>query len=164
MSHFINAVFSGENILLVTKTITIASMGIAAGTGLSYNTLIMPSLAKLPAQTAVAVWCNTAFAAMSTQVSAIAISVIGGSIVYYKTKNRFFLYSSLIMASILPYTSVMFLPINSRLFEMNKTGDDGTIATKMEQWNRNQYGRVLLNVAAMVISLYGVLQGKGKTA
>ncbi len=74
------------------------------------------------------------------------------------------MYSSLLMASILPYTSVMFLPINSRLFEMNKTGDDGTIATKMEQWNRNQYGRVLLNVAAMVISLYGVLQGKGKTA
>ncbi|KAG0207129.1 hypothetical protein BGX28_001560 [Mortierella sp. GBA30] len=165
MSHYISTIFNGENLLLFTKTVTIASMGIAAGSALSYNAMIMPSLAKFAAKSSLAVWCETTHAAMSIQVSAIAVSVIGGSIIYFKTKNRYFLYGSMIMASILPYTVAMFLPINSRLFEMNKTGiDDGTIESKLLQWNRNQYGRTLLNVAALVVTLYGGLQLKGKTA
>ncbi|KAF8938987.1 dolichyl-P-Man:Man(5)GlcNAc(2)-PP-dolichol alpha-1,3-mannosyltransferase [Dissophora ornata] len=165
LPHYINTIFSSENFLLITKTATIASMGIAAGTGLSYNAMIMPSLAKIAPMDAVAVWCGTAIGAMTTQVSAIAISVLGGSYVYYRTKNRFYLYGSMLMLSILPYTAVMFLPINSRLFEMNRSGvDDGTVAIKMQQWNKNQYGRVFLNVAALVVTLLGTLHVKGKTA
>ncbi|KAF9909322.1 hypothetical protein EC991_008833 [Linnemannia zychae] len=136
-------------------------MGIAAGNGLAYNAMIMPALAKFAPASSLAVWCETAFPAMSIQVSAIAVSVLGGSYIYYKTKNRFFLYSSLIMASILPYTAAFFIPINGPLFEMNKAGrDDGTIGEKMRQWNRNQYGRVALNAAALFVSLYGVLHVK----
>lgn len=98
---------------------------------------------------------------IAIQVSAIAVSVLGGSYIYYKTKNRFFLYSSVIMASILPYTAAFFIPINGPLFEMNKIGrDDGTIVKKMAQWNRNQYGRVGLNALALFVSLYGALQVK----
>ncbi|KAK3833394.1 MAG: hypothetical protein JOS17DRAFT_76438 [Linnemannia elongata] len=157
--NYSNSVFNGENCLLFAKTITIASMGIATGAGLSYNAMIMPALAKFAPSSSLAVWCETAFPAMSIQVSAIAVSVLGGSYIYYKTKNRFFLYSSVIMASILPYTAAFFLPINGPLFEMNKTGrDDGTIAKKMTQWNRNQYGRVGLNALALFVSLYGALQ------
>ncbi|KAG0284475.1 hypothetical protein BGZ96_011146 [Linnemannia gamsii] len=161
LSPYVNSVFNGENFLLFTKSITIASIGIATGAGLSYNAMIMPSLAKFAPSSSLAVFCETAFPAMSIQVSAIAVSVLGGSYIYYMTKNRFFLYSSLIMASILPYTAAFFLPINARLFEMNKTGrDDGTIGKKMAQWNRNQYGRVGLNALALFVSLFGVLHVK----
>ncbi|KAF9343674.1 hypothetical protein BGX26_005377, partial [Mortierella sp. AD094] len=162
--HHFNNIFNGDNLLLVTKTITIASMGIAAGAGLSYNAMIMLALQKFSA-TSLAVWCQTAFPAIAIQVSAIAVSVVGGSIVYYKTNNRSYLYGSMIMASILPYTAVMFLPINKSLFQMNKTGiDDGTAISKLQQWNKNQYGRTFLNVAALLITLYGGLQVKAKTA
>ncbi|KAG0350769.1 hypothetical protein BC939DRAFT_506449 [Gamsiella multidivaricata] len=164
LSSYFNALFNGQNILLVTKTVTIASMGIAAGAGLSYNAMIMPAVQKFSPMNALAVWCECAFPAMLIQITAIATSVIGGTIVYYKTKNRSFLYGAMIMASVLPYTGVMFFPINSELFRMNKSGiDDGTVWEKMQQWNRNQYGRVLLNVAAMVVTLFGGLQGKTKT-
>ncbi|KAG0266810.1 hypothetical protein BG011_000862 [Mortierella polycephala] len=156
LSHNLNVIFNGETFLLVTKTVTIASMGIAAGAGLSYNAMILPALSKLPAANALAVWCETAKGAMP-------ISVLGGSIVYYKTKNKSFLYSAMIMLSILPYTWTMFFPINGPLFEMNKTGtNDSTIEVKFRQWNRNQYGRVLLNVAAMAVALYGGLHQKKK--
>ncbi|KAF9087098.1 hypothetical protein BGX23_008374 [Mortierella sp. AD031] len=161
LPYYFNAVFNGEDFMLFTKSVTIASMGIAAGAGLSYNAMIMPALAKFSPASSLAVWCETARPAMSIQVSAIVVSVLGGSYIYYKTKNRFFLYGSLIMASILPYTATMFLPINASLFEINKAGrDDGTIGTKMQQWNRNQYGRVFLNAAALFVTLFGALHVK----
>lgn len=90
---------------------------------------------------------------------------LGGVGVYYKTKNKYFLYGGLIMLSILPYTMVMFLPINKDLFAFAKSGLgdlDGSIARKMVIWNRNQYGRTALNVAALLTTLYGALtEGKG---
>ncbi|KAG0035991.1 hypothetical protein BGZ82_004846 [Podila clonocystis] len=162
---YIDRIFNGESVLLFVKTLTIASMGIAAGSGLSYNAMIMPALRKFSASSAVSVWAETAQGAMSIQVSAIAISVLGGSYIYYKTKNRFFLYSSVLMASILPYTLAFFLPINKSLFAIRSSGkDDGTIETKMIQWNKLQYGRTLMNVTSLFIALYGGLNGDGSSA
>ncbi|KAF9308480.1 hypothetical protein BG003_011045 [Podila horticola] len=162
---FIDRIFNGENILLFVKTVTIASMGIAAGSALSYNAMIMPALRKFSASSAVSVWAETAHSAMFVQVSAIAISALGGSYIYYKTKNRFFLYSSLLMASIMPYTVAFFLPINKSLFAIRTSGkDDGTIEPKMIQWNKLQYGRTLLNVTSLLIALYGGLSGNGSSA
>ncbi|KAF9932400.1 hypothetical protein FBU30_008252 [Linnemannia zychae] len=161
LPYYFNAIFNGENILLLTKTITITSMGISAGSAFNYVSVIMPALAKFAPTSSLAVWCETGAASKSIQVSAIAISVLGGSYIYYATKNRFFLYSSLIMASILPYTSMFMLPINRPLFEMNKSGhDDGTIAEKMRLWKRNQYGRFALNAVALIVSILGVLHVK----
>ncbi|KAF9022644.1 hypothetical protein BGZ52_000803 [Haplosporangium bisporale] len=161
MTHpsLIDRIFNGENVLLVTKTVTIASMGIAAGSCLSYNAMIMPALRKFSASSAVAVWAETAHGAM------FAISVLGGSYIYYKTKNRFFLYSSMLMASIMPYTFAFFIPINKALFAMRASGkDDGTIDSKMIRWNRLQYGRTLMNVTSLLLALYGGLSGDGSSA
>ncbi|KAG0328044.1 hypothetical protein BG004_002630 [Podila humilis] len=134
-------------------------MGIAAGSQLSYNVMLMPALRKFSTASAVAVWAETAKGAMTIQVSAVLISVLGGGYIYYKTKNRFFLRSSLLMASIIPYTATFFLPINKSLFEFRDQGiiDDGTIDAKMVKWNKLQYGRVLMNVTSMLIALYGGL-------
>ncbi|KAI1299944.1 hypothetical protein EDD11_006346 [Mortierella claussenii] len=159
MSSPYNNLFTGGNILLLAKTVTIASMGIASGVGLSYNAMIMPSIQKLSPMNSLAVFCRAASPAMSIQVSAIAVSLLGGTLVYNKTKNRSFLYGSMIMLSVLPYTVFMFFPINRALFSMNKTGvDDGTIGLRMQQWNRYQYGRTLLNVTALLVTLFGGLE------
>lgn len=66
MTHpsLIDRIFNGENVLLVAKTVTIASMGIAAGSCLSYNAMIMPALRKFSASSAVSVWAETAQGAM----------------------------------------------------------------------------------------------------
>lgn len=66
MTHpsLIDRIFNGENVLLVAKTVTIASMGIAAGSCLSYNAMIMPALRKFSASSAVSVWAETAHGAM----------------------------------------------------------------------------------------------------
>lgn len=64
LPHYFNSVFNSENFLLFTKSITIASMGIATGAGLSYNAMIMPALAKFAPSSSLAVMCETAFPAM----------------------------------------------------------------------------------------------------
>lgn len=61
---FIDRIFNGENLLPFVKTVTIASMGIAAGFLLSYNAMIMPALRKFSASSAVSVWAETAHGAM----------------------------------------------------------------------------------------------------
>lgn len=37
--------------------------------------------------------------------------------------------------------------------------DDGTIDSKMIQWNKLQYGRTLMNVTSLLLALYGGLSG-----
>ncbi|KAF9430158.1 hypothetical protein BGZ94_008098 [Podila epigama] len=160
--HPQNKFSSTDNLLRFAKAASIASMGIATGVGFSYIALILPNVRTLSATTALNIWVGSARGAMSTseQVSAIAISVLSGSYIYYKTKNRFFLYSSVLMASIFPYTFTFFIPINRALFSMHSTGlIDGTVHAKLDRWNTFQYGRVLMNFTSLLISLYGALPG-----
>lgn len=71
----------------------------------------------------------------------------------------------MLMASIMPYTFAFFIPINKALFAMRSSGkDDGTIDSKMIQWNKLQYGRTLMNVTSLLLALYGGLSGDGSFA
>ncbi|KAF9897831.1 hypothetical protein BX616_004912, partial [Lobosporangium transversale] len=44
--HQFRAVANTSNVLLITKIVTISSMGIYAGSALNFNTVIMPSLRR----------------------------------------------------------------------------------------------------------------------
>ncbi|GJJ72938.1 hypothetical protein EMPS_05296 [Entomortierella parvispora] len=165
LSQQVCTFFNGDNLLLISKCITIASMGIGAGAGVAMNGTIMPTLTKLSGASAVSFWSQMAHPAKMTQLSSLITAFLGGVGVYYKTKNKYFLYGSLLMLSIIPYTVVMFLPINRELFAFAKSGladVDGSFARKIVTWNRNQYGRTALNFAALFTTLYGALkEGEG---
>ncbi|KAG0048975.1 hypothetical protein BGZ83_006160 [Gryganskiella cystojenkinii] len=160
MPTHVSSIFNGENLLLLVKTLTVASMGIGTGAGVAMNVTIMPTLAKFSTTSAAHFFKEMAQPAMLTQVTALVTGLLGGSAVYYKTKNKYFLYGGLIMLSILPYTVVMFLPLNFAIFDFAKSGlsdVDGSIAKTLITWNRRQYGRTALNATAFLTTLYGIL-------
>jgi len=93
------------------------------------------------------------------------LGFLGGMILYYKTKNKYYLYGGLIMASIFPYTMALFVPINKHIFAFVKSGledVDGSMAEKMWIWNRNQYGRTVLNAAGFLTTLFGAVTDLGE--
>lgn len=58
VAHEFKAFASSSNILLVTKVLTISSIGVFAGTSLNYNLIVMPSLRKFASSSSLAVWAE----------------------------------------------------------------------------------------------------------
>ncbi|KAF9909320.1 hypothetical protein EC991_008831 [Linnemannia zychae] len=160
IAHQFKAFASSTNVLLVTKVITISSIGIFAGTALNYNTIVMPSLRKFASSSSLAVWAEMYLLAKPIQITTIAVSALGGAFLFYKTSNPYYLYSAVIMASIAPYTTTLLYPINNKLLEIRKHGgDDRPVEEMLIRWDAIHFGRTLLSYGAFVLTLYAALRG-----
>ncbi|KAI9241159.1 hypothetical protein MVEG_05646 [Podila verticillata NRRL 6337] len=162
-THQLRAFANSSNLLLVTKMITIGSMGVFAGGALSYSTMIMPTLRKFASTSSLAVWCEMYLIAKPIQISMIVISSLGGAGLYYQTKNHCYLYGSLMMASLVPYTVSLLYPINHKLLDIRKSGkDDPHVEEMLVRWDAIAFGRTLISYGAMFITLYGALRASAR--
>ncbi|KAF9080543.1 hypothetical protein BGX29_001952 [Mortierella sp. GBA35] len=160
VAHEFKAFASSTNVLLVTKIVTISSIGIFAGTALNYNTIVMPSLRKFASSSSLAVWAEMFLLAKPIQISTIALSALGGTFLFYKTANPYYLYSAALMASIAPYTYTLLYPINNKLLEIRKHGgNDRPVEEMLVRWDAIHFGRTLISYGAFVLTLYGALRG-----
>ncbi|KAF9119791.1 hypothetical protein BGW39_011909 [Mortierella sp. 14UC] len=160
IAHQFTAFASSTNILLATKVITISSIGIFAGTALNYNTIVMPSLRKFASASSLAVWAEMFLLAKPIQITTIATSAMGGIFLFYKTANPYYLYSAVLMASIVPYTYTLLYPINNKLLAIRKHGgDDRPVEEMLVRWDAIHFGRTLISYGAFVLTLYGALRG-----
>ncbi|KAG0372195.1 hypothetical protein BGX24_000582 [Mortierella sp. AD032] len=163
IAHQFTAFASSSNILLVTKVITISSIGIFAGTALNYNTVVMPSLRKFASSSSLAVWSEMYLLAKPIQISTITISALGGMFLFNKTANPYYLYSSILMASLVPYTMTLLYPINNKLLEIRKHGgDDRPVEEMLIRWDTIHFGRTVMSYSALLLTLYGALRGAGR--
>ncbi|KAF9430157.1 hypothetical protein BGZ94_008097 [Podila epigama] len=149
----LKALANGTNVLLVTKMITIGSMGIFAGNALTYATTIMPTLRKFASSSSLAVWCEM-----------YLLAKLGGAGLYYKTHNRYYLCGSVMMAAIAPYTWSLLYPINNRLLEIRKSGrDNPKVEEMLVRWDAIAFGRVLISYTAMFVTLFGAIRPHSKS-
>ncbi|KAG0356693.1 hypothetical protein BGZ54_000648, partial [Gamsiella multidivaricata] len=166
MAFHVSTVFSSPTTLAVGKSLTVASIGVFAGIAVSFNTIIMPSLRKVSNQTALPIWANSYNTAKDLQVGLILTSLVAGSSVYYKTENPYFLAGSLIMTSIVPYTFGLLMPINRTLIgilEGTRTGkhsDDGNLDELFVKWDLLHFGRTIMSMVALGLTLYGTFSVK----
>ncbi|KAI1299943.1 hypothetical protein EDD11_006345 [Mortierella claussenii] len=160
VAHEFRAFASSSNVLLVTKIATISSMGIFAGTALNYNTVVMPSLRKFASSSSLAVWAEMYVLAKPIQISTIAISAVGASALYYKTRNPYYLAGAAMMAVIVPYTTILLHPINNKLLDIRKHGRNiSQVEEMLIRWDAIHFGRSLLSYGAMLMTLYAALRG-----
>ncbi|KAG0217013.1 hypothetical protein B0O80DRAFT_435961 [Mortierella sp. GBAus27b] len=166
--HF-HSVANTDNTLLVGKLVTVASIGIFAGTSFSYNTIIMPALRKFSSSSSVAIW-SEAVNASKGQVAAVVLGSLGSAGLYYQTKNPAYLYSAVSLALNVPYTALLILPINKKLFDIrhNNTVNGKTNSLKdgktedseaddlLRRWNLFHAGRTVLGLAALFATVYGL--------
>ncbi|KAG0266809.1 hypothetical protein BG011_000861 [Mortierella polycephala] len=165
MAHQFRAFANSYNVLLVTKIVTVSSMGIFAGTALNYNSIVMPSLRKFASSSSLAVWAEMCQLAKPIQISTGVISIIGGYGLFYKTHNAAYLGGATMMALLIPYTYALLHPISDRLFEIRKHGqgrDDGYVEEMLIRWDMIHFGRTLLSYGALVVTLYGALSTNTK--
>ncbi|KAF9022643.1 hypothetical protein CPC16_001232 [Podila verticillata] len=93
----------------------------------------------------------------------IVISSLGGAGLYYQTKNHCYLYGSLMMASLVPYTVSLLYPINHKLLDIRKSGkDDPHVEEMLVRWDAIAFGRTLISYGAMFITLYGALRASAR--
>ncbi|KAG0328045.1 hypothetical protein BG004_002631 [Podila humilis] len=157
--QLLKAFASGSNMLLATKMITVGSMGIFAGGALSYSTFIMPTLRKFASSSSLAVWCEMYQYAKPIQIAMTTISSLGAAGLYYQTKNQYYLYGSLLMGTLVPYTLSLLYPINNKLLEIRRSGKDSPHVEEMlARWDAIAFGRTLISFGAMFVTLYGALR------
>ncbi|KAG0358285.1 hypothetical protein BC939DRAFT_462607 [Gamsiella multidivaricata] len=160
IAHQFRAFASSSNLLLVTNIVTVSSMGIFAGSALNYNTIIMPSLRRFASASSLSVWAEMYLLARPIHITNIVISAIGGSTLYYHTRNPYYLAGAAMMALIAPYTTTLLYPINNKLLDVRKHGrDDLEVEEMLIQWDAIHFGRTLLSYGAMVVTLYAALRG-----
>ncbi|KAG0313941.1 hypothetical protein BGZ99_008472 [Dissophora globulifera] len=154
------ALASTANFLLATNVVTVAAMGIFAGSALHSNTVVMPALRNFASSSSLAVWAEIYLRGRPLQVVTVAISSLGASALFYKTRNPYYLAGAALIAAIAPYTSLLLYPINHQLLDFRKHGrDDPAVEEMLVHWSTIQSGRTLLSCSAMVVTLYGALQG-----
>ncbi|KAF9585595.1 hypothetical protein BGW38_001648 [Lunasporangiospora selenospora] len=155
-----------SGLLIASKTISVAAIGIFSGLAISYNALIMPAIRKVSVGSALSVWADTYNVGQHVQVSMIVTSIITGAYVYRKTENAFFLVPPLMMASIIPYTLTLLLPINKTLLSIRSKGGNNVEGTRVQElfvkWDTLHFVRTIVSSTAFVLSLYGAFSGKTK--
>jgi uncharacterized membrane protein len=101
------------------------------------------------------------FASTAIQMSSIVVSSLGGSILYYRTRNPYYLAGAAMMASIVPYTATLLYPINNKLLDIRKHGhDDPHVESMLTQWDTLHFGRTLMSLGALVVTVYAALRGQ----
>ncbi|KAF9435120.1 hypothetical protein BGZ76_006870 [Entomortierella beljakovae] len=144
MANQLRELVNAPNLILFTKIITVSSMGIYAGSAYNYNAVIMPSLRKF---------------ASTFQIANIAVSVMGASILYFRTKDTYYLLGALLMASMLPYNKTLVYPINKKLLDIRKHGgNDSKVEEILAKWDSLHFVRTLLSFGATVSTLYAGLR------
>ncbi|KAF9938830.1 hypothetical protein BGZ65_012101 [Modicella reniformis] len=165
---------NSSNTLLAGKMVTVASIGIFAGTALSFNTIIMPALRKFSSSSSVAIWDETLKVATSVQVSAI-VGALGNAALYYKTKNPSYLYSAIALVLTVPYNLLAIYPINKKLFAIRQNNtingksnsmkdgavDDTEANDLLNRWNLFHAGRTIFGFGALFATVYGVASDSG---
>lgn len=97
---------------------------------------------------------------LALQITTTVLSALGGLFLFSKTTNLYYLYSSILMASLIPYSRILLLPINNKLLEIRKHGgDDRPVEEMLIRWDALHFGRTLISYAALVLTLYGALRG-----
>ncbi|KAF9353376.1 hypothetical protein BGX26_008864 [Mortierella sp. AD094] len=159
MSSQLISIFTQTTALSIAQGLTITSIGLFAGVALSYNAIIMPSLRKTSNENALPVWAHAYHTGMNLQRNLILSSFVSGAGVYFYTGNSYYLTSSLIMTSIVPYTLKCIMPVNNTLLGIlnsNKgVGQDGQLEGLFNEWNRLHSRRTLMSLIALGLTLYG---------
>ncbi|KAF9174182.1 hypothetical protein BGX21_007103 [Mortierella sp. AD011] len=160
MTILLQAFNNSNNLLLATKILAASSMGILAGSAVNYNAIIMPSLKQLASSSSLSVWAAMYARAKPFQVLHITVSFFGASLLYYKTKDPYYLAGALLTAGVIPYNKLFVYSVNKKLLEFRKSSrDDDKIEEMLTQWHSLHFGRTLMSCAALILTLYAELRG-----
>ncbi|KAF9109149.1 hypothetical protein BGX27_007943 [Mortierella sp. AM989] len=121
----------------------------------------MPALRKISNEDALPVWAHSYNVGKNLQVSLILTSLVSGVGVYNKTENPYFLAGSLIMASIIPYTFAVIMPVNNTLLSiLDGKKSESRVEQLFVKWDLLHFGRTLMSTTALALVLYGGFGGQ----
>ncbi|KAF9915099.1 hypothetical protein BX616_006878 [Lobosporangium transversale] len=166
---------TSSNSLVAGKLLTVASVGIFAGTALSFSSIIIPSFRKFSSASSLAIWHESIKSAQILQTASNAVGVIGGIGLYYETENPFYLYSAITLATVVPLSLFLNYRVNKKLIEIRQDNtvdgkadsmrdnkfNDAEIEMLLRRWNLLNIGRTVLGYGALLAALYGVASDSG---
>lgn len=124
--------------------IAIAVAALFAGAAFYINVAEHPARMTLPAKAALAQWRPGYKRGFSMQASLAIAGFIFGAAAWWISGGWLWLTGALLMIANWPYTLIVMMPVNTRLFE---TSEDAT--GLLRQWNRLHAIRTALGIAAL---------------
>ncbi|KAG0377911.1 MAG: hypothetical protein J3R72DRAFT_431253 [Linnemannia gamsii] len=169
------ALANSDNTLVAGKVIAVASLGLFAGSSLSFSAVIMPSLRKFSSASSLAIWTEAQNSSKYLDLGLIASGIAGSAGLYYKTKNISYLYGAITIASVIPYTLITLYPTAKKLLSIRQNNtiggksdsmkdnkyNDSDVETLLSRWSLFHLGRTVLGLGALFVTLYGVVSEDG---
>ncbi|KAF9928953.1 hypothetical protein FBU30_002009 [Linnemannia zychae] len=169
------ALANSDNTLVAGKVIAVASLGLFAGTALSFNTVVMPSLRKFSSASSLAIWAEAYNSSKFLEYGLIAASAAGSAGLYHKTKNVSYLYGAATIASVIPYTLIALYPTAKKLLAIRQNNtvggksdsmkdnksNDADVEALLSRWSIFHFGRTVIGLGALFVTLYGVVSEDG---
>ncbi|GJJ73309.1 hypothetical protein EMPS_05667 [Entomortierella parvispora] len=171
VNYQFQAFANSNNTLLVGKMIAVTSLGLYAGTALTFNTVIMPSLRKFSSSSSLAIWHESFQVSKVQQLSLTAVGVATNAGLFHKTKNPFYLYSAVALALTFPLSILGLRPISNKLIAIREANtvqgkanslkdsesDDSVVDRLLSRWNLVHGARTALSVGALLSALYAII-------
>ncbi|KAK3835929.1 MAG: hypothetical protein JOS17DRAFT_735518 [Linnemannia elongata] len=161
------ALANSDNTLVAGKVIAVASLGLFAGSALSFSAFSSAS--------SLAIWTEAQNSSKYLEWGLIAAGVAGSAGLYYKTKNVSYLYGAVSIASVIPYSFIALFPTAKKLLAIRQNNtvggksdsmkdnksNDSDVEALLSRWSLFHFGRTVLGLGALFVTLYGVVSEDG---
>ncbi|KAI9486210.1 MAG: hypothetical protein EXX96DRAFT_548130 [Benjaminiella poitrasii] len=140
--------------LYYPKTIGLISTGLFAGFSLCLNFVNVPSIRA--SKDPLPVFCKTYSNGARFAIVSIFIGAASNALCYYYTRKTNFLYSSLLMFAVPPFTIAAIAPTNNKLFAMESQGDNydrKKVYDLVAKWNKLQWVRTTCGITAFLFRI-----------
>lgn len=134
------------------RSIGLFANGVFAGIGLCMNFVNVPAIraTKDPLPVFYKTYNHTKVLA----IISIAVSTVANGICYYRTKDKTFVYTTVLSFFSFPFTLLFMAPVNNKLIAMeDKPLDIQKVNTLVTKWNKLQTVRTATGIAAFVINI-----------
>jgi uncharacterized membrane protein len=147
-----------STLIYYPRSLALYANGAFVGLSLTMNLVTIPSIKS--SKDPLPVFLNTYIRGSRLAIPSILVTSASNAVCYYHTKNPRFLYASILIAAVIPYTMLFIAPINNQLFALEKDGnnyDRKRVDQLLIKWNKRQYVRTIASSASFLLTVLCVV-------
>ncbi|RNA36977.1 hypothetical protein BpHYR1_054121 [Brachionus plicatilis] len=139
------------SLIFASKFISKISTAIFTGGAVYCSLVEHPARLKIDKRAAVSQFRPSLKRAILIQSLTSSIAFIGSSVAYYLENDKKWLYSAILIMSVIPYTLLCIMPINRKLTDPNLDPDSNETKHLLEKWGLLHSVRSIFGLVSLIL-------------